>query len=392
MYGIFFAAFLAPLSAQSDAEKAQAAANTGEQALRARQFEKAEEEFRQALSLDPSNAQARIDLGTLQWMRGNCGEARTNLREALRREPSRLGVQAMLGICEKRLGDKAAELDLKEAFSKSTDTKLQLETGVELGDLYFERGDLDRALPVVRALVALAPENPDILYFALQIYQQMADETLNKLALVAPASARMQQVIAERLVNAGDLKNAAAHYRDAIRIDPALPGAHFELAESLIEASPHDKEAQAEGLKELQTGLHIDGESSRLECEIARVAYLQGQIDLALSHYERAYALNPKEVEAQLGAGRILLMQSNAERALHYLEEAAAQDPLNAQAHYELARALKACHRDEDAQRETKVFETVRNAQATVRDLYMQMNKHISGSAEPLPTEEMDKP
>ena len=39
---------------------------------------------------------------------------------------------------------------------------------------------------------------------AQRLYSELADDTLNKLAVVAPGSARMQQVIAERLVNGGD--------------------------------------------------------------------------------------------------------------------------------------------------------------------------------------------
>jgi len=215
---------------------------------------------------------------------------------------------------------------------------------------------------------------------------------MNKLALLAPASARMQQVIAEHLINAGDLKGAAEHYRQALHIDPLLPGAHFELAEAVIEAAPQDSAAQAAGRKELETALRIDGESARIECELGRVAELQDQSDLALAHYERAYALNPKEVQAQMGISRILMTQDKPQQALRYLSEAVEQDPLNAEAHYRYARALKAVHRNEEAQRETEVFETVRRAQARVKDLYRQMNKRAEVRDDQLPASEESEP
>ena len=370
---------------------------TGEAALAAGRANEAEREFRAALNIEPGNADAQADLGAAEWMRGDCGAARQDLRKALAVKPSLIQAEGLLGICEKRLGDPAADAHLEAAFaqissSRFNDAKLRLEVGVELGDLYYQRGDLDKALPVVRELVALHPENIDILFFAQHIYQEMADDTMNKLALLAPNSARMQQVIAEHLVNAGDLVAAAEHYRHAIEIDPSLPGAHFELGEAIIEAAPHDGPAQNSGRLELDTALRVDGESAPIECELGRVSHLQNQPDLALAHYERAYALNPREVAAQMGISRILLEQGKPQQALRYLSQAVAQDPLNPEAHYHYARALKTLHRDEEAQGETKLFETVRRAQEQVRELYRQMNKRVKANPDELPASEGSQP
>jgi tetratricopeptide (TPR) repeat protein len=364
----------------------------GEAALAASRPDEAEREFRAVLELDPNNVQAHADLGNAEWMRGDCGAARSDLRVAFNASPTLIKVQGLLGICEKRLGDPGAATHLEAAFAQLKDAELRMEVGVELGDLYYQRGDMEHVVPVVRELVALNPENTDILFFAQHVYQEMADETMNKLALLAPASARMQQVIAEHLINAGDLNGAAEHYRQALRIDPSLPGAHFELGEAVIEAAPQDSAAQAEGRKQLETALRIDGESARIECELGRVVDLQGQSDLALAHYERAYALNPKEVEAQMGISRILMKQDKPQLALRYLSEAVEQDPLNAEAHYHYARALKALHRNDEAQRETEVFETVRRAQENVKNLYRQMNKRVEVRDDQLPAAEGTNP
>ena len=369
----------------------------GEAALAAGRTNQAESEFRAALDLEPGNADARADLGAAEWTRGDCAAARQDLGKALADKPSLIHTEGLLGICEKRLGDPAAGAHLEAAFAHIPsaairDRQLRLEVGVELGDLYYQRGDLDKALPVVRELVALHPENIDILFFAQHIYQEMADDTMNKLALLAPNSARMQQVIAEHLVNAGDLVAAAEHYRHAIEIDPSLPGAHFELGEAIIEAAPHDGPAQNSGRLELEAALRSDGESAPIECELGRVSHLQNHPDLALAHYERAYALNSREVAAQMGISRILLEQGKPQQALRYLSQAVAQDPLNPEAHYHYARALKILHRDEEAQAEMKIFETVRHAQEQVKELYRQMNKRVKANADELPASEGSQP
>jgi thioredoxin-like negative regulator of GroEL len=113
---------------------------------------------------------------------------------------------------------------------------------------------------------------------------------------------------------------------------------------------------------------------------------------LALAHYERGYALNPKEVEAQMGISRLLLEQGKAQEALRYLGEAVEQDRLNALAHDHYARALKAAHRNDEAQQEMKFFETVRNAQARVRELNRQINKRVQPDAREIPAPEGSQP
>lgn len=391
---IHFAMLLTAWPAHPQATPASLADDlqAGQSALDTSHPVQAEQAFRAALALNPNSIPARAGLGVAEWMRGDCPAARPDLSAGFAADPSLLKIEALLGVCEKRLGDPAAESHLQAAFTQLSDPKLRLETGVELGDLYYQRGDLDHAIPIVRQLVALDPENTDILFFAQNVYQQMADQTMNKLALLAPNSARMQQLIAQRLVNGGDLPGAVAHYRQALTLDPALPGARFELAEAILEAAPNSPSAQSEARQQLQEALHTDGDSARLECELARIAYLQGQSPLALAYYQRAYALNPSEIEAQMGISRILVAGNKPDQAIHYLAQATALGPLNAEAHYQYARALKSLHRDQEAASEIQLYQTVRRAQDKLRDLYRQMNKHIQSPADQTPDPEASQP
>jgi len=273
-----------------------------------------------------------------------------------------------------------------------TDAKLKTEIGVELADYDYQRGDLDHALPVVRALVALNPENTDILFFAQNVYQDMADDTLNKLALLAPDSPRMQEVVAERLVEAGNLPGAAEHYRAAIAKDPYLPGAHFELAEAILETSPNDASAQADAEKELETALRVDGESARLECAMGRVAYLQGNLDAALAHYERARQLMPQNEEALLGVARLWMRQDKTAEALLLLRQVVEADPLNGEAHYRYAMALKATGHTDEAKEQIRAYQTIRAARDKVAQVYGEMNRRVKGAAEDDPGAGMAQP
>ena len=61
-------------------------------------------------------------------------------------------------------------------------------------------------------------------------------------------------------------------------------------------------------------------------------------LDQAFAHYQRAYQLNPNEVQAQMGLAKLLMMQEKPQEAIKYLRMAVQSDPLNGEAHYRLAR------------------------------------------------------
>lgn len=346
----------------------------GEVALKANDQNAAADAFRAALAIDPKNVEANANLGAIAFFHNDCSGAMRNLRSALATSPDLLNAQALIAMCERRMGEPAARTDLEGAFAKLKDPKLRVQVGVDLADLYYQNGDLDHTLPVVHELVELAPDNADILFFAQRIYSEAADDTMNKLALLSPGSARMQQLIAEKLINAGDLNGAIEHYRKALAADPRLPGMHFELAEAILEGS-NQATAQVDALKELDAAVSSEGDNSRIECAYGRIAALESKFDDALMHYQRAYKMDPSSEEAQLGLGKTLADRNQPEEALKYLRMAVETDPMNASAHYKLARACTALHLDDEARKEMKLFQEVRQAKDRVAQLYREMNR-----------------
>jgi Tfp pilus assembly protein PilF len=344
-------------------------------ALQANDESAAEKEFRAILALDPKNVAARTNLGVLALGHGDCQAASVEFRSALAAQPSLTKAQALLGICQKRLGDPAARATLEKSFQKLQDKPLRIQVGMELAGLYDGQGDLDATASVMRTLVDLDPENADILYAAQRVYSELADDTLNKLAIVAPQSARMQQVIAERLINAGDLQGATDHYRKALEINPRLPGVRYELAEAILELSPNDVRAQTESEKELEAAVKIDGESARTECLFGRIAVLRSDLESAQRHYNRAFALNPSDVEAQIGLGRLLATTDRPQDAAKYLRMAVQSDPLNGEAHYRLASVCRRLQLKDEAEKELRLFQEIKQTKERVKELYKQMNK-----------------
>ncbi len=384
----FIATVLAAMSAQTGSSRSAEIHDHVQKAegyLKANDPSSAAKEFDAVLALDPKNSEAYTDLGVIEFFQRDYQKASQYFRRALAIDPSLAKAQALLGVCQKRLGNPSARGLLEKSFSKLKDKRLRLQVGLELAALYDQQGDRGATASVMRSLVDIDPDNVDVLFMAQRVYSELADDTLNKLAILAPGSARMQQVIAQHLVNDGDLKGAIDHYRKALQIDSRLPGVHFELGEALLQTSPGDAGAEAEAQKEFELAVTVDGDTATTECEFGSIALAHSRLDQALAYYQRAYQLNPNEVEAQMGLANLLMMKESTQEAIKYLHMAVQTDPLNSAAHYQLGLAYRRLQMPEMAQKEMHLFQEIKKAKNQVQELYRQMNRHPKASADEAP-------
>ncbi|MGH9405691.1 MAG: tetratricopeptide repeat protein [Terriglobia bacterium] len=355
---------------QTHLERAQAA-------LKSNRANVAAQELRAVLSLDPRNSEAYSNLGVIAFFQGDCTAASDNFRRALAISPEMIRTKALLGICDMRAGNPSGRALLESSFSELKDKKLRVAVGLQLEEIYYREGDLDQASSLARTLVAIDPDNVNVLYAAQRVYSDLASETLNKLALLAPGSARMQEAIAEHLVNAGNLRAAVVHYRKALAIDPRLSGVHFELGEAILESATSDPKARREAEQEFGTAERLEGDNAQIECELGRLAGLRPDLQAALAHYERAVAMSSGNADAQLGLGEVLLTLARPEQALEHLRIAARSDPLNSAAHYRLAIAYRSLGRTAEAQKEMRLFEQIKTSTEGVRRLYREIGQQV---------------
>ena len=352
--------------------------------LKANDRNSAATEFDAVLALDPKNAEANANLGVMAFSERDYRTASQYLRKALATDPSLVKTQALLGICEKRLGDPSARALLEKSFPRLNDKSLRLQVGLELAALYDQQGEPGGTASVMQSLVDLDPDNVDVLFMAQRVYSELADDTLNKLAVLAPGSARMQQAIAERLVNGGDLPHAIEHYKKALQIDPRVPGVRLELGEAILQLSPHDPATQAEAAKDFEAA-EKEGDAAKAECALGGIALSQSDLDQALIHYQRAHKLNPDQAEAQLGLARLLMMQQKPQEAINYLQAAIKADPLNGEAHYRLATAYRLVQMNDQAEKEFRLFQEIKQTKDKVEELYHQMNIQRKAQADEMP-------
>jgi Tfp pilus assembly protein PilF len=337
--------------------------------LKSNRTDLAAHEFSAIVALDPNNADARSNLGVLLFFRGDYAQATGQLRAAVKLQPALAKTQALLGMCEKWTGDTArAETDLKESLPRLQEERLKVQTGMELIELYYGAGELEEAAGVVGMLRQLKPTDPEILYTAYRIHSALTDEAMLGVATTAPGSAHMHQLMAHELARQGNTDGAVAHYREALKIDPRLPGAHFELAETLSAGSDPDG-AQ----KEYRAALAVDPFDEKSECRLGEFALRTFDLKAATAHFSRALQLRPNDADAAAGMGKTLIALKQPEKAAPLLERAARLEPFEAPIHYHLAMVYRDLGRTADSRRELAEFQKAKDAKEKLTQTYHEM-------------------
>ena len=338
--------------------------------------------LREITSLDPKNLNAQGNLGVLLFFQGDYAEAIPHMRAALQLQPDLWRIEALLGIAEKRTGDPiAAQNDLERAFPNLDEKKIQIQAGLELIDLYSASARLDKALSVAVKLQELAPEDPQILFVTYQISRQMMDQSLLSMMMVAPDSAEMHMIMARELGRQGNQASAIAQYREAVRLNPMLPGAHFELAEQLRASSDPALNAQAED--EYKAAIQVNPYDEKSWSQLGGIMAAKGDFKTAEENYRKALALQPQDSDAKTGLAIVLISVNRTSEAISLLESALKDDPTNTVAHYRLSGLYRRAGRTADSQREMDAFQRFKDLKDKLDRIY----KQLAGAVRENPTE-----
>lgn len=331
-------------------------------------------EFRAILALDPSNIDALGNLGVLLFFRGSYVEATADLRSALERKPDLWKIQALLGMAERRTGElQTARTDLETSFPQLQDQRIKVEAGLELIELYTAAEELEKASAIVDALHALDPENQQVLYAAYRVHSDLSREALLSLALVAPQSGRMYQIMAHEAALRGDTPAAIRDDRKALQLDPKLPGLHFELAE-LLNTLPSTPVNQAATESEYKLALAQNPLDEKAQLRLGAIAERSGDQKKALEIYQHAVALQPNDPEACFDLAKLLLTTDEIEKAAPLLEHAAQLDPTDAAIHFRLGTVYQRLGRRADARLEIEQYHKYKDLKDKLRETFHELH------------------
>jgi tetratricopeptide (TPR) repeat protein len=378
-----FLVFLAiiPLRAQGPPgaqDQAAQHAKLAQQYLSQQRPDLAIPELKALVALEPRNVDAQGNLGVLLFFQGDYAQAAPHLRAALELQPNLPKIQALLGMAEKRSGDTArAATDMEASFAATTEPKLKVQIGMELVELYTATQDLEKASSVVNALRQADPANPAVLYAAYRVYSDLSGEAMLSLALAAPDSAQMHQLMAHEEARQGNTAGAQLQFEKALAIDPKLPGIHFELGELLNISEDAKTKAGAEA--QYKAALAENGSDEKAQSRLGDLSSHQGDSAQALKYYAAALRLRPDDAEAQFGMAKTLIAMNEQAKALPILERAVQLEPTNAAAHFRLSTLYREMGRTADAQEQVEEYKRYKAMKEKLEANFKEMQLHPAG-------------
>ena len=337
-------------------------------------------ELQKVIELDPGNVDALGNLGVLYFFRGDYKESVPQLRAALQIQPSLFKLQALLGLAERSLGDQAASRqDLEAAFPHLTETKTQAQVGQALMSDYTVHGDLEKAATITSILLQAQPTDISLLYSSYKIYSDLAGKAMLTLALTAPASAQMHQIMARELARHAENDTAIANYREAIKIDPHLLGIHSEFGD-LLYRSP-DAKLKAEAEQEFNAALAANPKDQLALLMLGNIAAAHGNSSAAIADYNRALAIDPDNGDVCTELGKVFVTLNQHDKSLPMFERAVQIDPSNYIAHYRLGTLYREAGRSDDAKEQVNQYLTYKQRKDKLEKVFNDMRVQSGDSS-----------
>lgn len=326
-------------------------------------------ELQAALAIDPSNLEVRANLGVLLFFQGKYDQALPLLQAVVASNPNLWKIQSLLGIAERKTGDDhQGRIDLETAFPHIEETKLKVDVGLQLIESYTATGEFDKASTLIAQLLAIKPTDPELLYASYQIHSNMMAEDLLSLSLAAPDSAQLHQAIAHELQRTHDLEGTIRNLRQALALDPKLPGIHFELAEALHASD--DQRLRAEAVQQYKLAVLTNPTDPKAATRLGDIEVEMGNLDAGEKDYQQALKLQPNSPDAKIGMANVLTERGDPAAAAPLLEQVIAADPSNYLAHFRLSTVYRKLHRPEDVKRELDAYTKYKDMHEKLTSIY----------------------
>jgi tetratricopeptide (TPR) repeat protein len=256
----------------------------------------AKESFEHAVALYPGQVDARRSLAALDSQSGRHQQARARLDDLLKQRPDdvvALDMLMMLNLVTKNWVEAEHTLNRLRAVSKDSALAFMAE-----GRLREAQQQFDKASAAYERAIALAPNDPDALLslVKLDVAQGHADRAKTRLgALLAtrPDHLFAHGLLGEVLALSGHPQEADAQFREASRVNPKWIAPWLGRGGLWLAQKQPDQAIQV-----IQAGLKANPDSEELHMLLASAYSGQGQIDNAITAYDGALGLNPRNVLA----------------------------------------------------------------------------------------------
>jgi tetratricopeptide (TPR) repeat protein len=311
-----------------------------ENAMAAKDLPAATAALEKLSNLTPNSAQVHANLGLVYYMQNRYSQAIGAFQKAAKIDSGLPNVNVMLGICLAETGRYSEAVKLLAPAFRSSAPKDPMGRVAGLNLLRACRAlqDYAQADAVSAELLRRYPNDAEVLYNSSRLHGEQSLELILRLIKTAPNSPWVPLAFAQINEDQRQYDSAIAQYRQALKLDPRLPGAHLSLGRVLL-LSSNTAEATDEALQEFKTELEIDPQNAGAEYEIGEIYRKRAQLNEALEHFLRATELEPDLEDAQIALARTLINLHRPKEAIPHLLTAIRLKPTNEVSHFLLATA-----------------------------------------------------
>lgn len=293
---------------------------------------------------------------------GKYDEAIALLHTMAAQTPKPKGLSHAIGLVYYKKGDylKAAE-SFKLAIAEDAADKEAVQL---LGLSYYRAGRPAEAIPYLEQVQTWYPQaNVDAAYVLGVSYIQAKDyanarKAFAKMFDLAPDSGASYLLTARMLFRQEFTPIAEEYAQKAIAADPKLPLAHQLLGEIEMFTSKIP-----EAIKNFEQELAINPANPATYYKVADAYSRVQKYEEAERMLQRSIWLDATATGPYVLLGKVLQKKGEPVLAVGYLQRAAAMDPNNPMTHQLLGQAYRDVGKTEDAERELKTAEQLRNKQ-----------------------------
>ena len=337
------------------------------------QTDRAVDEFRRALLLDPSHEQASLALAGI-YLQQNQQEAALNLlKKASTANPRSSSLHLMLADIYEKNGDaKQAEYERLLGGKKVvvTEELPARAEGVVLGDQLAAKGEVDKAAEAYRAVLKQQPDaiepleklgalyfragrdgdallayrdathlgssNPEVYYNLGLLYEKrnQLDEAVvayKRAIEKRPAYAEARLKLADIRLGRGNTQEAVEQYGEMLRLKTESADIHLKLARIFVKNK--NLNLAEESYKAV---LKLAPDNPEANRELAAVYRAKGATDKAVEHYTKALELQEEDNESRNALVAIYVKDKKYDELAELLQEAVELAPDDANNHYKL--------------------------------------------------------
>ena len=276
---------------QSSEQDIETPFRAGQAALRKGDFQRATEEFKKVLAVDPSLVEAQVNLGLAYQSLLDYDAAVRYLAPALLERPNLAGLNTIVGMDYLKLGlpEKAAPY-LRRALELDPSSPDAHEA---MAVYQLTQENFQGAVEQYRKVAGLNPDQAEALFTLGHQYLDLAARLAYRGARLYPDSPWGHRFLGDMLSERDRWEDAALEYNKALAIDPRQAGLHTLLGEAYLHTGKLE-DAETEFRHELQ----LDSRYERAWLGLVNLQLAKGQALEALGSVTTVWHNSPEYLKA----------------------------------------------------------------------------------------------